>query len=693
MIQNFFKTKNNHFLKNLSIIKRFFFEIYKITPQNNLFGNKKLGILENCDNTFYTYFYYNYCLYAFNSNFIYTTNMFNILSYKMLQSFFSEIFLNSRHIFLYDFLKMEHQLSFLKIPDWTIPYGHRGIDIINWRYLFIKKRLFADNPQFATPISKNYLHSLFFMNHLRPYELDVYFKQYMLRFLIDFNYNYYKTYSIIWPCVDKTPLLDFLLNRNLYIMHQLWLYYLWKNRYFFPLKSHPMIFWHISFKWYLLRLKFKVNPLLDVVNIEHGPDNLLFDKILKNLYKYFYYPYFGWWFEKYFDPVFKNFHHHYFSFIVNVTSVYKFFYLKEVNYNINNKNVFYNFTIKKIAVCYLGVFSDLCGIFYNIYTKVWRFWEDGYFAMSFIFYYLWKWSFKNQFFNYLHKKFIEIGIFLYYVWVPGYFFWQWIYLCCCELVWFYKHIYNFFDTHPVLGFLIRFLYVHFRRLVTMWLHFNRLFTEWFYIAWAYVVPYSLVYYNKLRSNLSFFILHDYHIIFFIYKKLKDSNIISVLRDFYDTKLKILLKYINFYPNLFYPFHVFRYFLIKYISYLNFLPQSFNWTLWISSLSFLCVFYSQVYTLVGVFYLNPYNSILDLVNYFTIFHWLEYFQIWPYDNILLSVEHVDTCVNEISCVKENQENIKECIDVNNAMYILLYGLCFVAVLSTVVVFNCVDISVV
>jgi hypothetical protein len=70
-------------------------------------------------------------------------------------------------------------------------YGFVGLNVINWRYIFFRKKLLVENYNFVTPISKNYLHSLVFMNYLRPYERDEDFVSIIIKLMLNTNFDKY----------------------------------------------------------------------------------------------------------------------------------------------------------------------------------------------------------------------------------------------------------------------------------------------------------------------------------------------------------------------------------------------------------------------------------------------------------------------------------------------------------------------
>jgi len=562
-------------------------------------------------------------------------------------------------------------------------YGLTKITLINWRYLFFKKRLHGNNPEFATPVWKNHLHSLFFMNHLKPYEMRIDFHKYLFKEILNYNYNYYNTYALIWLCVDKQEILNFLEYRNYFLIHHFWVQYLWKTKSVFPLKSQSVFFWNISYKWYLLRIKYKMNFLLDPINVAHGPDNIIIDKFLKLSYKYFFYPYFGWWFDFYFKPVFTFFYHYYFIFATDVAFIFKLFYLNEKTYSVISSH-FYFFFLKKTLSAYLGVISDSSNFFLYMYRLLWKSWTDGYFPIAFIIYVGWDDFFKDFLKSYIYNKFSpitkQLGVLLVYNWATGYVLFQWLYLALWELYWFRFKIYDFFSTHPVLENFFYFVYIHFRRLVTMWLHFNRFYAEYFYLRWSRVIYFSVVFYNEFKEPIKWFIFYDYYILSLLYntfKKYLDLNKEKLL--FVCIRLKFILSHIfsNLKPfhihlNILYLVNTIKFFFINYVFLIKKLKFNYNWLVWVTSFSVTCAMFSNIYTLLpSVMVLN---QILDFcIQYISIYSWFEYYNMWPLNNYIL-LPHTNNTILEVQNIKENFDICTDIITDRSQVYISSY--CFV-----------------
>ncbi len=513
-------------------------------------------------------------------------------------------------------------------------YGVIGLDVINWRYIFFRKKLLVENYNFITPISKNYSHSVVFMNHVRPYERCEDFINTIPSLLVNKNFNKYILLSYIWEQIDQDLYLNALRYNNFKLIQFNWLYFLWKNKYFFPLKSQPMFIWPIAFKWYLLRMDYEVNLLLDTVNIERGSDNWIFDQVLKLLFKYFYYPYFGWWFDKYFRPFFKDFHYYYFTWILDIVSVYKLFYLKQINYNLkDNKDPFFTYILRNAVVTWLSLFTETSGYLYIIYNKTWRFWSEGYFALSFIFYHCWFWFIKDYVIKKISLFSTEVKTYLFYFWTPAYVMYQMLEIFFFQFYIYSQDFYKFIKTHPVVFNCLIFFYNQGRNFILLWYYFHKYFSKEFYVFWCYIIPKSMEIKTKIFVFLIFFFKINnnlFNSFFFFYYNLEQFYNILIKK----TKL------------IFYNYFIINYVLSilnNYVYFITFIKllalkttlfclpkvKVYNFYCTLVSMGFCFIIYPDFLHIAINFVFTPIDYISYPLEILTYFFWLEYFNIWQF----------------------------------------------------------------
>ncbi len=139
--------------------------------------NKLLSLHIN-DKILFSNLYYTFSL----NNRVFNLYNYNIFDFRLTYIIFNKI--NSTY--------MEHDRLFnINYLSLFGDYGFVGLNVINWRYIFFRKKLLVENYNFVTPISKNYLHSLVFMNYLRPYERDEDFVSIIIKLMLNTNFDKY----------------------------------------------------------------------------------------------------------------------------------------------------------------------------------------------------------------------------------------------------------------------------------------------------------------------------------------------------------------------------------------------------------------------------------------------------------------------------------------------------------------------